>query len=50
MKYLLLIELVQLYSMETICILLGIICVLLFCLFSPNIVMFIHKKWFKWKN
>lgn len=24
--------------------------VLLFCLFSPNIVFFIHKKFFIWKN
>jgi len=25
-------------------------CVLLFCLFSPNIVYFIHKRWFEWKK
>ena len=24
--------------------------ILLFCLFSPNIVYLIHKKWFNWKN
>ena len=23
--------------------------ILLFCLFSPNIVYIIHKKWFNWK-
>jgi hypothetical protein len=25
-------------------------CILLFCLFSPNIVMFIHNQHFLWKN
>ena len=26
------------------------ICILQICLFSPNIVYWIHKQWFEWKN
>lgn len=36
--------------MEIIHYLLTAICVLLFCLFLPNIVYLIHKKHFIWKN
>lgn len=31
-------------------ILLSIIATLLFCLFSPNIIYLIHKRWFNWKS
>lgn len=30
--------------------LLGLNALLVFCLLSPNIVMFIHKRFFKWKE
>lgn len=36
--------------METIHYILIINCILLFCLFSPNIVYLIHKKHFIWKD
>lgn len=38
----------QLYSYLFISMIINAI--LLFCLFSPNIVYFLHKKWFNWKN
>lgn len=25
-------------------------CLLLFCLFQPNIVYLIHRRWFKWRS
>lgn len=44
------IEIVQKYPIETIEVLLIIISILLFCLLSPNIVIFIHKRHFKWQE
>jgi len=36
--------------MEKLLLSLGLNIILLFCLFSPNVVYFIHSKWFNWKD